>query len=813
MNLRRRILISLGTTLILLVLGIYFISTHLLLRSYQELERQRTAQNVDRAQRAFSQLVGEIHDRTADWAFWDDTYQFMKDRNPEYIKSNLVESTLAEMRLDLLLYIDRKGQNFAHLSTRRLKTIPPPEPQAILSLILPHCRQVTTPDKKTGFQGFFMLHDTPLIVSARPILNSEARGPHQGWLVFGRYFDARELQALAERTCLDVRMERLTDVRLKAEDVQAMGRLSSVQPILVQPRSAAVVNGYTRIADLDNKPALLLKTIEKRDIYRQGQQSVRVLVGFIMLAAAAFIGIVLWVLEYGVLFRLMRLSQQVERIGSEGSGAERITLPGRDEIASLASRINGMLTAIADRNAERQRLKSELEHQAFHDALTDLPNRTLFVDRLALALQKRERQDQAVAVLFFDLDNFKLINDSLGHEAGDRLLITVTQRLQECVRPGDTVARLSGDEFILLLENLTDISQVREIASRIVKSLRAPIRLLNSEVHITGSLGIAYSETEADTPEILMRNADTAMYQAKANGKSGYALFEPGMNARAVARMELEIGLRHALERDEFRVFYQPLFRLETGEMCGVEALARWEHPEHGLIAPGQFVSIAEEIGLIVPIGYQILEQACAQMKQWQEEFPAQPPLTISVNLSGRQLQREDVVSRVADILKRTGLSPDCLKLEITESMLIKDIEKTVKRLEELRKIGVKLAIDDFGTGYSSISRLNSLPMNTLKIDRVFVSRLDEEEEAASIISAILMLSRTMKVDVTAEGIETELQAMRLRDLGCDVGQGYFFSKPLPADAFRAFWQQEARFTPHSREFEDQAFFPLRKAA
>ena len=432
---------------------------------------------------------------------------------------------------------------------------------------------------------------------------------------------------------------------------------------------------------------------------------------------------------------------------------------------------------------KRKRAEEQLHHHALHDALTNLPNRLLFQDRLRFALTRAQRTQEGIAVLFVDLDNFKVVNDSMGHEAGDTLLKEIGARLQAATRAEDTIARMGGDEFTLLLEGLHSVEGAMQVAENIVAQLQQPITLGEREIFASASIGIVYSDDATALPEDLLRDADTAMYQAKTGGKAGYALFDLGMNIQVSERLEIETGLRFALDRDELRVHYQPLVDLETGRMTGVEALVRWEHPTLGMIAPGKFIAIAEDTGLIIPIGYWVLEESCRQMQAWKNTHPDYGAFTVSVNLSGKQLLRADVVERVQDILAHTGLMPVDLKLEITESVMMADVKATVAKLTQLKDLGIKLAMDDFGTGYSSIASLNLFPLDTVKIDRSFVARLAEQEEAQSVIAAIVMLSKALNLNITGEGIETKEQLAHLQGLGCQIGQGYYFAKPLPPEA------------------------------
>lgn len=434
---------------------------------------------------------------------------------------------------------------------------------------------------------------------------------------------------------------------------------------------------------------------------------------------------------------------------------------------------------------ERKGLESELSRQAFSDALTGLPNRALLIDRLTHALARGERLAGAVAVLYLDLDNFKLVNDSLGHEAGDALLAAVATRLQNGIRTGDTLARLGGDEFIILLEDIAGSDEAIEVACRILDAVAAPFPLHDREIFVNVSIGIALSTPDCDASDLL-RDADTAMYVAKRRGKAGYELFTPEMHAQSANRLMLETTLRHALDRREFELHYQPVVDLASGRIAEMEALLRWRHPERGLLYPGDFIPIAEETGLILPIGRWVLAEAAHQTRTWQHQYPSQPPLTVSVNLSARQFQDGALMQDVTDILAETGLSPDNLKLEITESALIENVEETVATLTSLKHLGVRVAIDDFGTGYSSLAYLQQFPVDILKIDRSFVQRLEGRSEATALARNIVDLGKALHLTVTGEGIETGEQLAALRELGCEQGQGYYFDRPMCAEALGA---------------------------
>ncbi len=426
------------------------------------------------------------------------------------------------------------------------------------------------------------------------------------------------------------------------------------------------------------------------------------------------------------------------------------------------------------------------------DALTGLPNRVLFVDRLGRAIERSKRNpDYLFAVLFLDLDRFKVINDSLGHLIGDQLLIAIARRLEACLRASDsvarlgdvsTIARLGGDEFTVLLDGISHIDDASAVADRIQAALATPFQLNGHLVYTSASIGITLSATRYNTPDEPLRDADTAMYMAKNKGKARSEVFDAAMRNQAVARQQMETELRRAIQRQEFCLHYQPILSLETDRISGFEALLRWQHPQRGLLSPDAFIPVAEETGLIVPIGWWVLREACSQMSLWQDRFPGDPPLFICVNLSCKQFLQADMVAGIEKVMNETGLDPRQLKLEITESTIMENHETAAAMLTRLREIGVQVSIDDFGTGHSSLSYLRRFPIDTVKIDRSFVSEIIENN-SSNFVQAIVTLAHNLNLDVVAEGVETEAQRHRLKALSCEFGQGFYFSKPVDSAA------------------------------
>ncbi len=463
--------------------------------------------------------------------------------------------------------------------------------------------------------------------------------------------------------------------------------------------------------------------------------------------------------------------------------------PVRDEKGRLTHFI-GVQTDIT----QRKRDEETIRHLAYDDALTGLPNRTLFNDRLTLALAQAHRNQGKLAVMLVDLDRFKIINDTLGHAVGDQLLRGVARRLVSSLREGDTVARLGDDEFALLLPGMDQIEDVAKTAQKIIEILKSAFYFEGHELHVTPSIGIALYPNDGEDAQTLLKNANMALHRAKEQGRNTYQLYTPAMNATALERLALENRLYRALEREEFVIYYQPQINIHTGRVVGVEALVRWRHPKLGLILPGKFIPLAEETGFIIPLGEWVLLTACAQNKAWQDA--GLPPLRMAVNLSISHFKREDLAKMLAQVLEKTGLHPSYLELELTESIGMENVERAITKLQELKALGVKLSIDDFGTGYSSLSYLKRFPIDTLKIDQSFVQHIPTNPNDTAITTAIIAMAHSLNLKVIAEGVETEEQLTFLRPYRCDEMQGFLFSKPMPAEEFIQFFREKMADNP-----------------
>jgi diguanylate cyclase (GGDEF)-like protein len=460
-------------------------------------------------------------------------------------------------------------------------------------------------------------------------------------------------------------------------------------------------------------------------------------------------------------------------------------LARKDEIGTLMSSFARMLATIEQQSQEINEFPRRLDQlirEAFRDALTGLPNRALFMDRLSHALTRAERGGANLAVLFLDLDRFKILNETLGHEVGDRLLLEVGHRITSCLRPEDTVARLGGDEFALLLEDTADLSGATAMAERVSAEIQRPFIVDGRDVLISASIGIALTGVGSMQPDEVLRNADLAMYQAKAEGRARYELYQPGLSISTRERLDLQSDLRTAGARQELTLRYQPVVTLATIRAVEVEALIRWDHRRRGALLPADFIALSEETGLIVPMGQWVLREACRQARAWQTAAAGAAPVIVGVNLAASQFERDLLPEEIAAILRETGLPPGRLQLEISENVLMRDDPRMLERLDALKTVGVRLAIDDFGTGYASLSYLKRLPVDCLKIDRSLIKGVAHDTEDTAIVRAVVTLAQSLGIVVTAEGVETAEQLYQLRALGCEQGQGYYFARPVAAD-------------------------------
>lgn len=845
MTLPKKTLLAIVIVFAGLIGGVYTASSTILLNSLRQAEEQHTRQAVAGVSSVFSQTEEDFSNRLVDWSAWDDTCTFIEDANKEYIKSNLIPESLEVLKINLALYIQPSGKIVFGTGFDRIHQEYTAIPTALRSQLSPQSPLLQHFNPKSSLQGIVLLPEGPMIITSQPIVTSERKGPIRGTLIFGRLLDAGEIARMSKMARLPLTIHGLNETKLPPDFQAVRHQLSASNPILVLPLSDKTIAGYALILDIYGKPAVILRVDVPRDIYHQGENSLRYLIASLLVLGSVFGGVILLLLQRLVLSQhKWQQSEEYRKLVAQASEsiflvdadtkqiletniafenllglspevAHKLTL--YDLIASERENIDCNLLILKENHqftgeqqyrrqdgqivdveinanlishdgrdvfciivhdiTKRKQIEKQLLYDAFHDSLTGLANRALFMERLDHALQLTKRHENyTFAVLFLDLDRFKVINDSLGHMAGDQLLIALAQRLQICLRSSDTFARLGGDEFAILIENSSNATRIVE---RIQQQLKLPFNLDDQEIYASASIGVILNTIGYDRPEDLLRDADTAMYRAKAGGKARHEVFDISMHDQAVALLHLENDLRRAVNNRELQLHYQPIESLESEKIVGFEALVRWQHPTRGLISPTEFIPLAEDTGLILALGRWVLEEACRQLRAWQVQFPAHPPLTISVNLSIKQFAQVNLVEQISQILQETNLAPSSLKLEITESLLMENQESVTALMQQLKALGVSLSLDDFGTGYSSLNYLHRFPIDTLKIDRSFINRMEFGNESWEIIRAIAMLTNALNIDVIAEGIETKEQLAQLRTLECKYGQGYFFSKPL----------------------------------
>lgn len=789
LTLRQKTLAVLIITLIGLFVGLYVTSRFIIVQGFAEQEYEDTRQNVERVLSALADETTTLSTLVFDWAVWDDTYAFIEDGNIAYVESNLVDATVINLRLNLTLFVNSSGRTVYAKAFDLEQKVEAPIPPSLEQYLAEDGILLKHPNPTSSAVGLISLPEGPMLIASRPIVTSGQEGPIRGTVIFGRYLDTAAIEHLSRTTLFSLSARPISDEELPADYQTALSSLSTGTSAAIEPLSSDVIGGYALLTDIYGNPALVLRAEMPRGVYHRGRTTEVYLMSALLAVGLVFGLVVLLLMEKIVLSRLAGLSEGVERIGTSGDASARVSVLGGDELARLASGINRMLQPFEESQDKRKRAEATIHHMSFHDRLTDLPNRRLFGRRTRVAVAQALRKGKMGAVLFVDLDDFKLINDTLGQDVGDRVLLSVAERWNEHMRERTVIARQSGDEFMILVPSLNEVADAESISREILEALNRPFYVDGHELHVTASAGVTIFPRDGEDPEILLQNADTAVYHAKGLGKNTYQLFTPAMHSSQLKRLTLENSLRGALDRGEFVVHYQPQVDARSRRIIGAEALVRWQHSEQGLIYPGEFIPVAEESGLIVSIGEMVLYSACQQARIWEEDGLA--PVRVTVNLSARQFQQEDLVKTVTRVLRETRLERSYLELEITESTAMRDADVTIELLRNLKAQGVRVALDDFGTGYSSLSYLKEFPLDILKIDRSFVCELPMNTNDAHITNAVISLGHALDLEVVAEGVETEAQLEFLCSHGCDIIQGYLFGRAVPPEEFLKELRQE----------------------
>ena len=782
-----------------------------LVKSFLTLEDNQVHNNIYRANQALNQTLYSLATFTADWARWDDAYNYMLGKNPKFAADNIKLSSFTTSNINFLMYLNKQGKMLAggaaDLDTAKETNFPTNLDKYIyLDSLLVH-----RTDIKNDIRGLISLPSGIMFVAASAITNGDANAPIIGTLITGRYLSKSVIQKIADVTKLQIQLFTL-------KNIDDNKNLKNIIKLLIQNKGQLkeiindnYITGYQLLKDINNQPIGILKIITTRPVYSTGIDAVKYYL--IAIACLGFLMIsIVWIfLRLLVLKRLENLNQQILMLDSQQDISKRVSIEGRDEISSVSKQINQMLTTIQqshelleERVEQRTeelkhtnlKLKHEIhEHQlteqellkhkenlaylALHDNLTKLPNRLHFKQTATKAIEAAQRYGKMLALLFIDLDRFKNINDAFNHAVGDQCLKILAERLSKTLRSSDFLARLGGDEFIVLLTDISRPEQTAHVAQKLLNVLVQPIQAANREFYLNASIGISIFPRDGTQLDQLQKNADIAMYHAKKAGGGNFYFYNSTMDVIAHERLELEDALHKALANEEFFLYFQPKFNLKRNAITSVEALIRWRNHKNEFISPTDFIPIAEETGLINPIGEWVLKQACLAAKQWRA---LGHDISVAINLSAVQLHNQNLISHIQTALEAADLQAQHVEVEITETAIMREMELISEQLQNLHKMGLSISLDDFGKGYTSITYLKKFPISTIKIDQSFISGIPDKKNDAIITTALINLAHSLDLEVIAEGVETIEQYNYLLNNDCDIIQGYYISKPLPLE-------------------------------
>lgn len=809
-SLRSSTLMIFALFFLMMVVLIHILLNTVMMSSIDQLEEKNVGKNIERAVNAIEQQELILAATTKDWAAWDDTYEFVQDRNQEYLKSNIYEDVFVNLNLNLIAITDLSGEYiFATGMDIENSEFIPVYPELKKALHKGGILYNADPDFVVS--GIIKLPEGMIQITSHPVLQNDLSGPVLGSMIFGKFLDEKSIKNMSQIMNLELSIE---ESGMKNESIADKTiSTASDMPAEIRFLGEEKLEAWTSLTDINGNPVAELSIEmprEVRDIGRTGIDSMM----YSLIAAGFMFVMTLWIfLEKNILSRILCLSREVIRAGEGDFSSIRIS-PQRknDEISSLSEEIGRMLERrksaeealkkakeeleikVSERTAElseanrllqdeideKTRIQEKIMQLAYRDHLTGLPNKLLFTDRLKQAIFLANRTEKYLGVIFVDLDEFKMVNDTMGHDQGDELLKDVTERISCSMRGEDTVCRAGGDEFIILVQNIAETEDLARVARKIIGCFSETYKLRGQDFHITASIGVAMYPSDGEDVETLIKNADIAMYKAKEGGKNRYVMCTALMKEKVTEAMMLTNGLYRAYERNEFYLLYQPQVCSQTGEIKGVEALIRWNHPELGIIPPSRFIPLAEQTGIIISIGEWILRTACMQNMKWRSA--GLPGIRMAVNLSLQQLQNHGIDSVVEDVLSETGMDTEWLELEVTESIAMKESHEVTDTLNAFKKQGIAIAIDDFGTEYSSLSRLKNLQVDRIKIAMPFVQGIGVSEKDEAIARAIIVLAKNLGLQTIAEGVETEQQLSFLRQNMCDEIQGFYYYRPMPPE-------------------------------
>jgi len=765
-KLNRKILI-IFTIITFLMLGIVYLLTYnLFLNKFQKLEKREINKEAVQAVSALEQDLSQLEKINQDYAAWNNTYKFMKDKNSGYITDNFMNETFSINSWDCLIIVDKQGKiiykNKFNLNNKQ-RNIASKDILEDLK-IATFLKSAKPTDKITGI---ISINQEYMMVSANPIVTSHFKGPIRGTFITGRYIDQNKINQLSKQADLSIRIKKFNKNQLPKEVDRINFDLIGKTDIWSNDTNDNYIYGYSTVYDIEQRPIFSLEVSKTKDIYQQGYLNMIYFMILILLIGVIYL-ITTWsFMEKFIFIPLELLIKSINKISQSKDLSTRIPIESKDEFSAIKNEFNTMLEIL-------ERSQQKIIYQSRHDELTKLPNRSYFYKQVEESLDNLKQGDDGV-FFFIDIDEFKSINDSFGHDIGDLLLKSITKRLKEILPLDSIISRMGGDEFIVFIQNVKGKKAVEEIAKMVILKAKEPYLINDKQLTITLSIGISLYPTDSISIDDLINKADIAMYNVKKANRNNFKFYTVAMSNKLSKDM-----LSNALENGELEVYYQPKVNGVTGKVEGIEALLRWNHPEQGIISPAEFIPLAEDTGLIIPIGEWVLKTACQQNKEWNQMVDY--PLTVGVNISNIQFAQSNFIQMVKRILKETNLSPKYLELEITESVAMDNEEEVINKLFMLKQMGISIAIDDFGTGYSSLSYLQKLPIDTLKIDKVFIDNILINDTIAKMI---IDMARNLEISVIAEGVESEEQLKQLLNLGCMLIQGYLFSKPLSAIEFK----------------------------
>ncbi len=805
MKLRNKVLLSITLIWAVFFIVVYSCSSVFLLQNFLNLENDRADQDLARIDLALNQMKNSLYTFTFDWSHWNDLYEYMQDKNPAFVKNNLTMTAYLNSNINLLTYWNTQDKLKVGVAVDTINKKLTTFPLDLKKYLKPSIFLL----KDTT--GYMLLGNQIMIVAITHITDSMQENKSIGTTIAGTYLTNSQIKKIEDITKLQLSLFTINDIK------QDSGLQSAFQKTIAaddkhytEPLNNAYLLGFTPLFDIERKPIGMIQLVKTRETYLNGLTAIHFFLLSLLVLGIIFSVLMIFLLRNVIIKRLEQLNNEVKTIGIQKRFSQRVLVTGKDELTSVAQEINTMMTIIQESQEnlelrvkertkeleqtnrqleteiiERKAVQNELvihkEHLlrlAHYDILTSLPNRILFNEQLNKALQEAAHHHKTIAILFIDLDRFKKINDALGHDSGDVALKEIAKRFTSVLRPRDLLARLGGDEFIILINDIDNKDTVISIAENLLNICSQAVKIDSYEFFITASIGICFYPNDGRSLEDLQRNADMAMYKAKKSGGAAYQFFTFQLNSKAHEQIKLEATLRKALSDGGLVLFYQPKLNLKDGTINGVEALIRLDSNELGLVSPEKFIPLAEETGLIIPIGEWALYTACSVAKSWQEQ--GYKPITMAVNISAKQFHNQDIVAVIKKVLDETKLTPEYLELEITESIFMDNLNLTIHKLQEIKKMGVKISLDDFGTGYTSMNYLKRFPIDVIKIDQSFVKDLPDNKNDAAIISAIIAMGHKLGIKIVAEGVETTEQLEFLSEHECDMIQGYYISGPLP---------------------------------